>query len=77
MKGNTVGEEQEAHKAEAETNTGFNQSGNWIMGREDWLGEAVSGGRLREGRPGSGSQLLQRLTTSLPDSLLRGPLNRG
>jgi hypothetical protein len=58
--GGTVGEAQVAHKAEDESNTGYNQSGNWFAGMEEWLGVPVS--PEVEGRPGSGSQLLRRLT---------------
>jgi hypothetical protein len=46
-----VGEAQAAHKAEPKINI-ENSIGNWLTGREDWLGELVSGGQLREGRPG-------------------------
>jgi hypothetical protein len=35
------------------------------VGRENWRGEPVSGGQLREWRPGSGSQCLRRLTLTL------------
>jgi hypothetical protein len=47
----TVGEAQAAHKAEPEINM-ENSIGNWLAGREDWLGELVSRGQLWEGRPG-------------------------